>query len=65
VPIRFNPAMGDEWALEMTLYAAMIIVCDMCTYQINREPYNHDPQTIHKKITDNIFTKYVDLKPYA
>lgn len=49
----------------MTINAGMIIVCNMFTYQINRERYHHDPQTFYKKITDNLITESVDIKPYA
>jgi len=49
----------------MTINAKMIIVCNMFTYQINRERYHHDPQSFYKKITDNIITESVDFKPYA
>jgi hypothetical protein len=65
LPILFNLAMEDEWALEMTLRAGMIIVCSMFNDYITCERYDHDPQTIYKNITDNIIAKYVDLKPYA
>ena len=43
----------------------MIIVSSMFTAKMNIECYNHDPQTIHKKFTDNFIAKHVNFKLYA
>ncbi len=49
----------------VTLNAGVIIVCTMLNNDTTGEYYNHEPQTFHEKITDNIITTYVDFKPYA
>ena len=49
----------------VTINAGMIIVYCMFNSKINFECYDHDPQTIHKKNTDNFIAKHVGFKPYA
>jgi hypothetical protein len=58
-----SPSIGGS-SPEVTWGAVMIIVCDMLSCNTNNERNNHDPQTIHKKIIENL-AKYVDFKSYV